>query len=30
MLRERSQEKLFSEDKGDEKGKERPYLLSHC
>lgn len=28
MMTERSQEKLLSEDKNDEQGKDRPYVLS--
>lgn len=30
MLTERNGEKLLSEDKIDEQGTDRPYLLSHC
>ena len=29
MLTERSQEKLLSEDKHDEQGKDKPYVLSY-
>ena len=29
MLTERSQEKLLSEDKNDEQGKDKPYVLSY-